>query len=397
VTSWRIRQSYGFGAARVPLAPVFRPSPFSTRESLAEDLASVASEIERLDPRWVVHKSAVALGLTLAIAASVIALAPRPLERDAPIPDLVLIEREPPVAEPLPDIEPVVEPEPEPAAEVAQAEPLPEPPAALPAPPPLAKPAPPEPAPARPAPQLRIDAVAKAPAPPPPTPERVVRQAPAAKPAPVFRIDPVAPSFAVAATASPAGQPAPLRAVARAPARAAPPVQVAFAALPAAPEAQVSSLPVQVARALPRSAPQHSTPATLAKVAPVAPPARYAEAALPAPPAAAARVARTAAPEAPPAPAPRQAFQGVPLGSLAACVSDREEDALKLEVMAAAGARSQCASRAGRYRFVETKNLNAFLMWIERDPARREADRCIELRLALECLAATPNGRTDNG
>jgi hypothetical protein len=108
-------------------------------------------------------------------------------------------------------------------------------------------------------------------------------------------------------------------------------------------------------------------------------------------------VVRAAAREERSAPAPGRSFQGVPLGSLAACVSDREEDSLKLSVMAAAGTRSSCSSRAGSYRFVETKNLNAFLMWIERDPARKAADRCIELRLALECLAGTPNRRTDNG
>ena len=80
------------------------------------------------------------------------------------------------------------------------------------------------------------------------------------------------------------------------------------------------------------------------------------------------------------------ALKGVALGSLAACMSDREEDELKLEVVSATSGRSHCASRAGRYRFVETKNLNAFLMWIERAPSRKQADRCVELRLALECL-----------
>ena len=68
--------------------------------------------------------------------------------------------------------------------------------------------------------------------------------------------------------------------------------------------------------------------------------------------------------------------------------SDREEDALKLQVVAKVGAARECVSEAGRYRFVETKNLNAFLMSIERAPTRRETDRCIELRLALECLSA---------
>ena len=79
-------------------------------------------------------------------------------------------------------------------------------------------------------------------------------------------------------------------------------------------------------------------------------------------------------------------LQGVPLSSLAACVSDREEDRLKLDVVAAVGERRQCESAAGRYHFVETKNLGAFLMRIERAPSRRPVDRCVELRLALECL-----------
>jgi hypothetical protein len=87
-------------------------------------------------------------------------------------------------------------------------------------------------------------------------------------------------------------------------------------------------------------------------------------------------------------------LDGVPLSSLAACLTDVEEDALKLDVMAVRGGRAECSSAAGRYRFVETKNLNAFLLWVERAPARREADRCVELRLALECLRAGRQGRT---
>jgi hypothetical protein len=108
------------------------------------------------------------------------------------------------------------------------------------------------------------------------------------------------------------------------------------------------------------------------------------------------RVALAAPPAAGPAPhaAPTQAFDGVPLASLAACLTDAEEDALKLDVMAARSGRGECASAAGRYRFVETKNLNAFLLWVERAPARKEADRCVELRLALECLRAGRQGRT---
>ena len=79
-------------------------------------------------------------------------------------------------------------------------------------------------------------------------------------------------------------------------------------------------------------------------------------------------------------------LEGVPLSSLAACMSDREEDALKLDLLAAVSRPTECVSPAGRYRFVETKNLNAFLMRIERSPHREEVDRCVELRHALDCL-----------
>jgi hypothetical protein len=79
---------------------------------------------------------------------------------------------------------------------------------------------------------------------------------------------------------------------------------------------------------------------------------------------------------------------GIPLGSLAACLTDREENELKLEVLSVLSGRAECSSSAGRYRFVETRNLAAFLMWIERDPSRAQADRCVELTLALECLGS---------
>jgi hypothetical protein len=81
-----------------------------------------------------------------------------------------------------------------------------------------------------------------------------------------------------------------------------------------------------------------------------------------------------------------QKLRGVPLGSLASCVSDREEDTLKQRVIAAVAAQKTCTSRAGRYQFVETKNLNSFLMWVEPAAGRRSTNRCDELRLALGCL-----------
>jgi hypothetical protein len=77
---------------------------------------------------------------------------------------------------------------------------------------------------------------------------------------------------------------------------------------------------------------------------------------------------------------------GVPLGNLSACVSDREEDRLKQAVVAAVTTQKGCTSRAGTYRFVETKNLNSFLMWIDQPAGRVVGDRCAELRYALECL-----------
>ena len=66
-------------------------------------------------------------------------------------------------------------------------------------------------------------------------------------------------------------------------------------------------------------------------------------------------------------------------------------------MLAAAPSGSECQSEAGRYRFVETKNLNAFLLSIERAASRPEADRCVELRLALECLAGRKERRSRRG
>src|SRR5262245_57038911 len=418
MASWRLRQSYGFGAGRVPLAPVFTPGPFSAGDTLANDLAGLREELDSIDRRALVRRASGALALALAVTMTLVLVRPKPQERDLPVQDLVLIEPEQLQPEPEPEPEPVVEPEPHPV-EVAKADPTPPPP-----PPPMAKPKPapappppppppvkraepvrPPPEPVKPEPvrppppKIKIDAIAKAPTPPPPAePERVVRQAPPPK-TPTFRMDPVAPSFAVAATAPPAGQAAPLRATpTREPVRKAPPVAFALGPVPAAPADFDPKPAAQVERAAPRAAPARSAPTAMPHFDPVAPPAeRYAKAEPTAKQQAVERVVRTAAREETAAPAPKQAFQGVPLGSLAACVSDREEDGLKLQVMKAAGTRTSCSSRAGNYRFVETKNLNAFLMWIERNPSRKAADRCIELKLALACLAASANRRTDSG
>lgn len=94
-----------------------------------------------------------------------------------------------------------------------------------------------------------------------------------------------------------------------------------------------------------------------------------------------------------PLPSPGPAAQGsaapedVPLGRLAPCASRAEEDHLKQRVIASANARGTCQSDAGSYRFVENRNLNAFLLRIRRNPDREVANRCEELEFALECLA----------
>jgi hypothetical protein len=85
----------------------------------------------------------------------------------------------------------------------------------------------------------------------------------------------------------------------------------------------------------------------------------------------------------------RPGVAGVPLADLAVCMSDRDEDRLKQAVVAAVTTQKECVSRAGTYRFVETKNLNSFLMWIDRAASRSVGDRCDELRHALECLQGT--------
>ncbi|MCP4039791.1 MAG: hypothetical protein GY733_22800 [bacterium] len=162
-------------------------------------------------------------------------------------------------------------------------------------------------------------------------------------------------------------------------------VEVAAATSAIAVAAESESLPrSQRVSATPRSVPASLrsasdlgfSPAALAPAAPA-----------PDTSAPAARVARTEAPST------RSrgnenanAVRGVPLGSLASCVSDRQEDLLKQQVLAAVGNREACVSSHGAYRFVETKNLNAFSMWIERANRRVASDRCVELKHALACL-----------
>ncbi|MBM4337483.1 MAG: hypothetical protein FJ108_16475 [Deltaproteobacteria bacterium] len=209
-----------------------------------------------------------------------------------------------------------------------------------------------------------------------------------------------APRFAIDAVAGPAPaerenptRVASLPPGAPAPRRAAVPTLPRVAPLAAA----VPTLPGDdsTAAVSARATPSHAAPERAALRAAPARPVSFAgaadtrSAASPRETAAAVRERVAAAPV--PAPArrsePEAKLRGVPLSTLAACRSDRREDSLKLAVLGAVGDRRECSSAAGTYRFVETKNLNAFLMWIERAPGRAAVDRCAELTHALSCLS----------
>ncbi len=430
---WRLRQSYGHGAARVPLAPVFSPSPYASAEDLDETASHGFVEFQASKPHHLIAR-VLGLGSGAVAAVFVLSLALAPLfsqPEDEAQPEIVLVTSPEPEEElvPEPPPLPVVEPEPAPPEPVKVAE---EPPP----PPPVVKPEP-KPEPVR---------VAKTPPPPPPPPKmpepieppplkqepvpapvRVARE-PVKRPPPVVSIDPLSPPPPVAATeAAPA--PPPTRVAARTTASSHRPVPapVDFAPIgdTAAGPGEAAPVTARAVRtnvvARPGSA---SKPVAFAALAPAAPPASYDEDAtepalnsrapvqrVKSAPTSTARpssvgfsarapvVGETADESAPAsnrseragparatAAAPDDNLAPVSLASLAACMSDREEDRLKLELMQHIGKRTECRSRAGRYRFVETKNLNAFLMWIERAPSRAAVDRCIELRLAIDCL-----------
>lgn len=441
-----LERRYGFGSARVAL----RPTPVRRRPvpSLREGWRAM----QREEGDVIVRRVSLSLlrASVPAVAALVVSLFLASLLRerqDTSTVEIVAFEEPAPPEAPAPPEEiaeqpPEPEPEPVPAAVPPPPAPKPEIVAARP-PEPRARPKPaPEPPPRAPAPEPprrepvrpppRIEPVAPpvlAKASPPPEPARAQRS-PAPAPAPAHSAPPVA--FAAAALPrEPAldDAPAPRRTTAFAAARPSDTRPRVDLAAPA-PVADLDDLEAPAARGAhlptvptPRS-PAHSAPAldfaaaalpgapetprrdsAARRPVPTAPPPRRRErgnpAALglpaaptgdPGPPAAEAplpRSARAAAP-APSASVHREepALRGVPLASLDACVSDRQEDALKQRVVAAAEERSRCESAAGRFHFVETKNVNAFLMWIERAPGRKMGDRCAELLHALDCLAS---------
>ncbi len=58
-----------------------------------------------------------------------------------------------------------------------------------------------------------------------------------------------------------------------------------------------------------------------------------------------------------------------------------------MAVLGSREGRQSCRSAAGAFHFVEAKNLNAFLLSIERSPDRPLEDRCGELAHVLKCLS----------
>ncbi|HKA15566.1 MAG TPA: hypothetical protein VKH41_11155 [Myxococcota bacterium] len=270
----------------------------------------------------------------------------------------------------------ILKPEPEPPRVV---EAVPEPP---PPPPPAPKPKPKP---------VRVEAPKPLPPPPPPRPEP-----PAPKPRPVVKPEPIAPPEA---PPIPASVPAPARIARQAPPRPSSSVQV--------PAPQIDRMTARLELPEPGPVAAHRTAAPLtARSAPPPMPAAIDRVAVPrpevAPPAPEVRAPRPApAPElraARPAPiapgpavgAPRPALRGVALSELLPCVSDARELELKQRTVAAARNLPLCESSAGRFHFIETKNVNAFLMRIEQSAGRRSGDRCEELKLALECIASLP-------
>lgn len=427
MSNWRLRHTYGHGAAKITLAPAFTPSPFARPDSLGTNVKLALEEEHpgRLIAR-VFGGSAVAVGGAFALALVLAPFFAKPPDDDGP--QIVMVTPVPVEEEellPPPEPEPVLpEPEPEPV-QVAQ-EPAPEPEPVKPEPPPepvkIAKKVPP------PAPLPAIPAPLEAPKEfvPTPAPVRVARE-PVKKPPAVVSIDPLAPVPAMP-SARPAPLPAPTRTAARAPASTprALPALADFAPIgdpaPSGSASAVASRAVRTNVVARENTP--SRPPAFAAAAPTAPPAAFDESG--STPALATRNAvqrpRTATASASSRPqslgfaagtrdAPAAAdntssvgrtdralpqrasgsgqndnLAAVPLGSLASCATDREEDQRKMALLTAVRGRTECSSAAGRYRFVETKNLNAFLMWIERAPNRAAVDRCVELRLALECL-----------
>ncbi len=412
----QIEQHYGFGAARIPIrAEMHRVSEAGFRA----DFDAILVEAGSGGPGAIARRFAgTSLGVLMVMGffgLLIVGLTRQEAEREAL--EVVMLESAPPIMMEEPLVVPPIMAELPALPEPKKLEPPPMVAEVKPPPPPVV---PPKIEPVRVKPEIaKVE--------PPPAPkieriERAVREKPAPVARPKVRIEAVAVAPVREAPVAPSERLA--RANVRPDARAMPRMSA-----PAAPAIDVPSdaPPERAFRVAAARAPSAPRGRSIAGVAPAgisapemdAPsarsaPTRGASVARPAASAAAARsvprIEMAAAPTGPPsralevpqvvaradraAPPPgseggataRPGLSGVPLGELQACVTDREEDRLKGAVVAAAKTQGECVSSKGTYRFVETKNVNAFLMWIDRAPSRRVEDRCAELRYALECL-----------
>ena len=433
MTTSSIRRHYGHGAARLWIAA--EPVRYAESPSLLPNATSAAATI------LVGGLTVFALIRAIEPApdeASEIKIVqfqepPPPAPEPEPEPEMAKLPDEPPpppAPEPEPKPEPVVVAQAPPPPKPKPLPPKPKPPARKPTPPPLPKPEPVRAPVPEPAPQWKQAAL------PPPPPKPATPPPP--RPLPV-KVEPMAPPPQVVAEATPPpawkpvalpDKPAPSRAPAprvsidavKPPPNAAPPEPPSRqGSLPPGVPApkKPAVVPVSVRVAMPAAAAPDlvadGPPGPAPRAAPTGPPAQPApQRRLPPGPMKMDAISadapanthetsldtrtyeRTGAAPAPRESArsePNQRLRGVPLGSLAACRTDRLEDDLKQKVLAAVRNRAECMSAAGRYSFVETKNLNAFLMWVERAPGRAQGDRCAELSFALSCLEKSGGGR----
>ncbi|MEZ4353675.1 MAG: hypothetical protein R3F16_08425 [Myxococcota bacterium] len=90
----------------------------------------------------------------------------------------------------------------------------------------------------------------------------------------------------------------------------------------------------------------------------------------------------------------RAGWREVPLDDLPDCDPPGRQDLLKKRILLAAPFERECSDRDGSYRFVETRNLGAFLMWSRPNPDRPvtpspDRDVCDVLERALRCLGGS--------
>ena len=84
-------------------------------------------------------------------------------------------------------------------------------------------------------------------------------------------------------------------------------------------------------------------------------------------------------------------WEEIPLDALPDCSPPGRQDLLKKRILLAAPFQRECSHRDGSYRFVETRNLGAFLMWSRPNPdgragQPRDRDACDVLERALSCI-----------